>query len=142
MLGGGGGLTCEQCEKLGSQDSFAKGSKVKIKGVYDCENCEIFKSQPIWENENILELYNALPSNFDGATGERLFSASDLKFLFELYEVPEELWYDYYQRILFLHNELLKLSRDKREKDTKKKQEAKDWLTEQKRKKREGGTEH
>lgn len=97
--------TCEQCEKLANSVNFPKGVRARIAGVYECDTCEVTKHQPLPENENIVTLYNALPQNFDGYSGIRLISATDIKFVLELFEVYEDLWSDYYQKLLYFHSQ-------------------------------------
>ena len=65
------GKSCKQCEKLANPDNFPKGVRVKIKGVYDCENCEVMEYQPIPENENVVELYNLLPQKIKKEIDEK-----------------------------------------------------------------------
>jgi len=102
--------TCKQCRQLQDPKAFEDGAQVKIAGVGDCKNCEVMKNSPITRNENIIALYNALPRE-GGVT------VKDMHALFEIYEVPQELWFDYYQRLLFLHNTML----EAREKEYKRK---------------------
>jgi len=99
---------CKDCKKLANPDSFQKGVRVRIAGVMDCENCEVTKSQPIESNENIIELYNALPENYDGFSGLRIISATDIKFVLELWDVSEGLWDGYYTRLLYFHTEYMR----------------------------------
>jgi len=112
---------CKKCEKLGDPDNYPKGVKVRIAGVYDCENCEVMEYQPIVENQNVVELYDALPQNYEGSSGLRQVSATDVKFILELFEVNKDLWYDYYQKIIYFHGELvnasLKVCEKKRKED-------------------------
>lgn len=91
---------CKKCKQLQKAGSFEKGSKVKIAGLGDCENCEVMKNSPSERNENIVALYNALPRE-GGVT------VTDFHALFEIYEIPQELRFDYYQRLLFLHNTIM-----------------------------------
>ncbi len=100
---------CKKCKQLQKARSFEKGSKVKIAGLGDCENCEVMKNSPIERNENIIALYNSLPR-------EGGVSVTDFHSLFDIYEIPQELRFDYYQRLLFLHNTIM----DSREKEHKK----------------------
>ena len=94
---------CKTCQLLGKQSSFAKGTRVRIFEAFDCAKCEVTLNQPIQENENIIELYYALPQNYDGFSGFKIITASDIKFLFHLYEVQEGLWDDYYHRLMYFH---------------------------------------
>lgn len=122
-LARGSKKNCEKCKELTKIDSFPAGVNVRI--VLDCENCEVLKSQPIPENEIIFDLYSALPANYDGLSGLKIISASDIKFLFELYNIPHELWEDYYNRLIFYHSQLLnfriKIEEEKLEKEKNKK---------------------
>lgn len=102
--------TCKQCRQLQDPKAFEDGAQVRIAGIGDCKNCEVMKNSPIERNENIVALYNALPR--EGGVTVR-----DMHSLFEIYEVPQELWFDYYQRLLFLHNTML----EAREKEYKRK---------------------
>jgi len=101
--------TCEDCKKLQDPKAFEQGAQVRIAGVGDCKNCEVMKNQPIARNENIVSLYNALPRE-GGVT------VKDIYALFEIYEIPQVLQFDYYQRLIYLHNMML----DEREKEHKK----------------------
>jgi len=92
---------CKLCAKLANPANYPKGSKVRIAGVYDCENCPVMKAQPIPENENIIELYNALPLRYDPVTRIRIVTVEDIKFLFDIYQVPEDLQFDYFTRLTY-----------------------------------------
>ena len=98
---------CETCLKFRSPNSFAKGSRVFIAEAFDCANCEVTLSQPIQENENIIELYYALPERYNAFSGIKEVTASDIKFLFQIYNIHKDLWEDYYNRLMFYHNILL-----------------------------------
>jgi len=102
--------SCEDCDKLAKQSGghFAKGVRVRIAEVYDCAKCENYLSRPSQDNENIITLYEALPKNIDGFSGVRTISASDILFLFKIYDVPEELYFDYYHRLMFFHDSLMR----------------------------------
>ena len=114
------GKSCEQCRSLLDLSGFEKGARVRV--VLDCENCPVMKARPLPENENIVILYNALPKNYDGFSGQRIVTASDIKFILELYEVPKELWSEYYHKLLFFHEQvLIALSREKKRKEEMKK---------------------
>lgn len=91
---------CKKCKQLQDPTAFEDGAQVRIAGVGDCKNCEVMKNSPIERNENIVALYNALPRE-GGVT------VKDIHSLFEIYEMPQELRFDYYQRLLFLHNTML-----------------------------------
>ena len=73
--------SCALCEELATQKSFKKGSRVRISGAFDCENCPLYKAQPIRENEPILFLYNALPARFN-FNGDREITTEDVQFIF------------------------------------------------------------
>ena len=118
--------TCEQCRKLSNPKSFAKGSRVKSAWVFDCKNCEVLKARPSPDNFNILELYEALPRRFD-SSGIKVITASDIRFVFEVFEVSKALWSDYYQRIVYFHNSLVGVYNKEREKELKLKQAADLW---------------
>lgn len=121
------GKDCEQCEKLADPDSYAKGSAVKIPGVYDCENCIVMKYQPSAENQNVVDLYNALPRNYEGYGGFRQISATDIKFVLELFEVDEKLWSDYYRKLIYFHSELLEAELKVRGKKQKEEEAIRKW---------------
>lgn len=123
------GKDCETCEKLSDRKSFQAGSRVRFRP--DCKNCEVFKAQPIEENENILELYDALPRVYDPMSGLPVVTASDVEVIFKLYEVPEELRFDYFKKLLFYHGELVSAIRVAQDRETKKKEQqekAKEFL--------------
>jgi len=92
---------CKLCAKLANPANYPKGARVRIVGVYDCENCPVMKSLPIFENENIIELYNALPVRYDPVTRVRIVTTADIKFIFALYQVSEDLHFDYYTRLMY-----------------------------------------
>jgi len=119
--------SCEQCEKLANPDNFPKGVRVRIEGVYDCENCEVFKSQPMPENENVVELYNALPKVYDGMSGMQIITASDIKFVFEVYDVHKDLYFDYYQKIVYLHSGIIEARSKVQEKERKREEAERKW---------------
>jgi len=113
---------CKICKQLQNPEAFEDGAQVRIAGIGDCKNCEVMKNQPIRENQNIVDLYNAMPRE-GGVT------VKDMHSLFEIYDIPQELWFDYYQRLLFLHNTMS----DARSKEYKKVMDEKDaaakWKT-------------
>lgn len=92
---------CKLCARLANPANYPKGAKVHIAGVYDCDSCPVMKAQPIPENENIIELYNALPIRYDPVIRVRIVTIADIKFLFILYQIPEDLWFDYYTRLMY-----------------------------------------
>lgn len=117
---------CKQCEKLANPKAYAKGSRVRIAGVFDCKNCEKTKARPIPDNRNVIDLYNALPRRFD-YSGIKVITAVDTKFIFELFEVPKVLRSDYYQRIVFLHNCLVEACVKEEKKETARKTADASW---------------
>ena len=129
MLGGLRKLVrdCDRCEQLANPENYPKGVRVRIAEAFDCDNCEVTKYQPIVENENILELYNALPQNYDGYSGLRILDANAIKFLFELFEVPKELQDSYYMRLVYLHGEVVEASSKAREKEKKRQDDVRKW---------------
>lgn len=121
--------SCELCEVLAKQKSFKKGSRVRVSGAFDCENCQVFKSQPIKENEVILTLFNLLPAKFN-MNGMREISAEDIHFLFKLNYIHQNLWQDYYNRIMFL-NQAINIARNNKDKSKTSKREVVDkWKEE------------
>lgn len=121
------GKDCKQCEKLADPDNYPRGAAVKIPGVYDCENCIVMEYQPTLENQNVIDLYNALPQNYEGYGGLRQINAVDIKFVLELFEVDEKLWYDYYQKIVYFCNELMSASLKVREGKRKAEEAKRKW---------------
>lgn len=113
--------SCELCEKLSKQKSFKKGSRVRVSGAFDCENCIVYKSQPIRENEIILTLFNSLPARFN-FNGMREITTEDIQFIFKINYIHEDLWQDYYNRIIFLNNEM-NIARNKKDKSRKTEQQ-------------------
>jgi len=91
---------------LKTPSSYAKGSRVRLKGLGDCKNCEVALAEPLPCNEIILDFYGLLP-NFDAWSGNKIFSVQDIKTLFEFFETPKSLWDEYYQKLIFFHKELL-----------------------------------
>ena len=111
---------CVKCRRMQKASSFERGARVRIAGLGDCKNCEVMKNSPIDTNENIVALYNALPRE-GGVT------ASGIHVLFEVFEIPQELRFDYYQRLTYLHNEMLG-SKDKvSKKETEDKKAVDQW---------------
>ena len=108
---GHGGRSCKKCSQLASND-FAKGIKVKIRDAYDCGNCSLYLSRPSADNVVIVDLYSDMPMSFD-YHGNRVFKVADVVGLMELREVEKDLFEDYYNRVVFLHNEIVKLSSEK-----------------------------
>lgn len=105
-----------------SPTSFQKGAKVHIAEAFDCANCEVTLSQPIQDNENILDLYDSLPQKFDSMSGVKDMSADGVRFVFNLYGIHHDLQEDYYNRLMFFHREFLN-ARERREKKKNKMQD-------------------
>jgi len=124
---------CEDCKRLRDPESFAKGSAVKIFEAFDCEKCEVKKGQPIPENENILELYNSIPHNYDGYTGLRILDVNAIKFLFEIFDVGKDIQDDYYRKLVFLHGEIVEVSEEVRKQERKKEEAERKWREEKSR---------
>jgi len=118
---------CKLCARLANPANYPKGTKVHIAGVYDCDNCPVMKAQPISENENIIELYNALPIRYDPIIRIRIVTIADIKFLFTLYQIPENLWFDYYTRLMYFFRIMTSNESKMREKTAKEQQENTDW---------------
>jgi len=118
---------CEDCKRLRDPESFAKGSAVKIFEAFDCEKCEVKKGQPIPENENILELYNSIPHNYDGYTGLRILDVNAIKFLFEIFDVGKDIQDDYYRKLVFLHGEIVEINEKVRKIEAEKREQDRKW---------------
>jgi len=116
---------------FGSPTSFQKGAKVHVAEAFDCANCEVTLSQPIQDNENILELYQSLPQKYDAFSGIKEMSADGIQFVFQVYGIHVDLWEDYYNRLMFLHSALLD-AKDRREKKKKKMEDAQERAKEAK----------
>lgn len=109
---GHGDRSCKKCERLASND-FAKGIKVKIKGIYDCDNCVVYQTRPSADNVVIVDLYSDLPLSFDYYGNQRIFVA-DVMALMTLKEIEFDLHEDYYNRVVFFHNKIVELWNEKR----------------------------
>lgn len=120
---------CDKCKEIGDPKSFAKGTKVRM--VKDCESCEVFKATPIMANANILDLYDALPLVYDPITGQRMISAYDIAFVFDLYSVPIELRYDYYHRLTYFAKQVAIQQAKKSKRDDEKKKADEEWKKQQ-----------
>ena len=120
--------SCKVCQMFKSPESFIKGAKVRIAEAFDCANCEVTLSQPIPDNENIIDLYEALPQNYDGLSGAKDVGAEAIQFIFQIYDIHTDLWEDYYNRIQFFHKTFL----DARSKTEQKKQKRKDAMAKMK----------
>jgi len=118
---------CKLCAKLANPANYPKGAKVHIAGVYDCDNCPVMKAQPIPENENIIELYNALPIRYDPVTRTRIVTTADIKFIFALYQVSEDLHFDYYTRLMYFFQVMSVSASKMAEKTAKEQQENMAW---------------
>lgn len=118
---------CKLCARLRNPDNFPKGAKVRISEAFDCANCPVTKGQPIPDNENVLEFYNALPNNYDPMTGRRIITATEIKILFDFYEVPKELRLDYYSRIMYFHRQIIQAESKEKKKLTEAKQQDDQW---------------
>jgi hypothetical protein len=108
--------TCKWCEQVSDPDSFEAGARVMIEGAGDCEHCEYWNARPLPENENVISLYESLPKNFEGFSGFRIISVSDIAAIFDFYQVDLRLREEYYEKILFFHETLTKKILDEREK--------------------------
>ena len=124
---------CDDCKRLRDPESFAKGSAVKIFEAFDCEECEVKKGQPIPENENILELYNSIPHNYDGYTGLRILDVNAIKFLFEVFDVGKNIQDDYYRKLVYLHGEIVNANEKVRVQEEKKREADRKWKEEKSR---------
>jgi len=118
---------CKLCAKLANPANYPKGAKVHIAGVYDCDNCPVMKAQPIFENENIIELYNALPIRYDPVTRTRVVTTADIKFIFTLYQISEDLYFDYYTRLMYFFQVMAESENKIAEKTAKEQQENIAW---------------
>lgn len=118
---------CKLCAKLANPANYPKGAKVHIAGVYDCDNCPVMKAQPILENENIIELYNALPIKYDPVTRARIITITDIKFIFTLYQISEDLYFDYYTRLMYFFKVMSSSENKMVEKAAKEQQENTAW---------------
>jgi len=86
--------------------AFGPDVQFRVEGVGDCGSCIVTRSQPNQDNEIIIELYDLLPKNYDGWTGAKVVSFADVVGLFKMFEVREELWDDYYLRLMYFHDQL------------------------------------
>ena len=92
--------------------SFLAGAQVRIEGLGDCSTCEVTLSQPSEDNEIIFELWDNLPKNYDGWSGNLVISVDDITKMFTILGIPEECWDNYYLRIVYFQEELLHNRRD------------------------------
>ena len=92
--------------------SFLAGAQVHIEGLGDCTTCEITLAQPNADNEIILELWDSLPKNYDGWSGNLVISVDDVTKMFELLGIPKQYWDNYYLRLVHFQEELLRNRRE------------------------------
>lgn len=114
---------CETCMRLRSPKSFSKGTNIRLPELENCEECEVTLSQPLPENEIILEMYADIPC-YDSMAGLKTFSISDITNLFRLHSIPEVLHEECFNKIVFFHQEYMvgrAEARDKEEKTKKNK---------------------
>jgi len=88
-------------------DSFIAGAQVRVAELGDCATCEVTLSQPIGDNEDILEAYSLLPSNYDGWTGIKVIRYEEVISVLKMLDLPEERYDDYYKRLMFFHEQLI-----------------------------------
>lgn len=123
--------TCDKCKQFKDPDSFGSGVTKVLKPSFfreeDCLKCEVMKNQPIAENENIIDIYNAIPPRFDPYSGDRIITAQDIQFMMDFYEVPKKLHFDYFHRVVEFHKAILKASYDEDKKEKERKEDAKSW---------------
>ena len=112
-----GKKSCKECNRI--RGSVPEKHRDKLL-EQECLKCEVFLSQPNCDNEVILDLYNYIPHTYGEWSGSRILTASDIKFVFEVFEVPRELWDDYYERLMLLHNEITDFQAIQQEKESKK----------------------
>ena len=96
---------CKTCVKLNDPKNFARGTNVKWQ--INCDDCEVTLAQPLMENENVVVLYGLLPSNYDGMSGFKTFSVTDILRLFELMNIDKKLYASYFRKINYLHKEFV-----------------------------------
>lgn len=120
MAKGKSAKTCEVCRLLNDPKSFARGTKARF--VQDCKTCETRLAQPLVSNENIVSIYEALPTNYDGLSGYKIVTAEGIRFLFEIYDVPKIWWEDYYNRLMYFHSTYIQ-EKEKRDEEKRKREE-------------------
>jgi len=106
---------------LKTPSSFAKGSRVRLKELGDCKNCEVTLAEPLPCNEIILEIYGLIPS-WDGWSGNKNFSVQDIISLFKVFGISKNLWDEYYSKVLFFHQEYINARSEYDEADRKRKE--------------------
>jgi hypothetical protein len=82
------------------------GAQVQL-NLGDCETCEVTISQPIPENEIILEAYELLPRNYDGFTGSKIIRLDEVREVFSMLGASPKRFDDLYMRLMYFHQELL-----------------------------------
>lgn len=126
--------TCDKCKQFKDPKSFGAGiTKVLKPGFFkeeDCSKCEVMKNRPIPENENIIDIYNAVPPRYDPFSGDRIITAQDIQFMLDFYDVPKKLHFDYFHRVVEFYKEILNAHHKESEKENKRKEEAKSWTDE------------
>jgi hypothetical protein len=118
--------SCKDCKRITAQSSFAKGIRIGKTKQFSCEDCPVLKAIPNRNNENIIELYSALPRNYD-FNGARIITASDVEFVFKIYEIDELWWSTYYQKIMYFHEQVMQFNYEEMKKKEKQKQSSEDW---------------
>jgi len=96
--------SCKMCNMLTDPNAFQQGLSVFVASAADCDKCEVAKAFPLPSNEDILFLYASLPLNFDGMTGLRVVTASDIRVALEVLEIPQDLRSDYFGRLAYYHS--------------------------------------
>jgi hypothetical protein len=117
---------CDKCVMLKTPSSFAKGSRVRLKELGDCKTCEVTLAEPLPCNQIILEIYGLIP-NWDGISGNKDFSVQDIISLFKMFGISKNLWDEYYQKLVFFHQEYVS-ARNEYEEADRKRQEGKQKL--------------
>ncbi len=126
--------TCKKCKQLLNADSFSKGIRQVLKPSFfkeqNCAKCEVTLRQPIPENENIIDIYNAIPLRYDPYSGDRIITAQDIQFMLNFYDVPKILHFDYFHRVVFLHSAILNADRKQGKLEQERKEEQALWTKE------------
>jgi len=86
--------------------SFPKGARVRLKELGDCSTCEVTLAEPLPCNRIILDFYELIPT-WDGWSGNKNFTVQDAKTLFEIFGVPRSLYDEYYQKLVFFHQQFV-----------------------------------
>ena len=108
--------SCDKCIMFKDPTAFEAGAQVLVAGAGDCEKCIVRLSQPSADNELILEAYGLLPSNYEGWTGYKVVRYEEVMEIFRMLKLPELYFDDYYKRLMFLHEQLIKFLGLEREK--------------------------